>query len=75
MDRVLLAHLQRTPSRGPPLLVDLFDKLPPDLLCRFLSDRAGPLDYPRVMLATPMAEMTAAVVRSRALWLRAASGA
>ncbi|MCY0992849.1 lycopene cyclase family protein [Nannocystis sp. ILAH1] len=73
MDRVLLAHLQRTPSRGPPLFVDLFERLPPDLLCRFLSDHAGPLDYPRVMLATPMAEMTAAVVRSRALWLRAAT--
>lgn len=75
MDRVLLAHLQRTPSRGPPLFVDLFERLPADLMCRFLSDRAGPLDYPRVMLASPMAEMTAAVVRSRALWLRAASGA
>jgi len=73
MDRVLLSHLQRAPRRGPPLLVDLFEKLPPDLLCRFLSDHAGPLDYPRVMLATPMAEMTAAVLRSRALWLRAAS--
>lgn len=73
MDRVLLSHLQRRPARGPPLLVDLFEKLPPDLLCRFLSDHAGPLDYPRVMLATPMAEMTAAVLRSRALWLRAAS--
>jgi lycopene beta-cyclase len=75
MDRVLLAHLQRSPARGPPLLVDLFEKLPPDLLCRFLGDHAGPLDYPRVMLATPMAEMTGAVLRSRALWLRAASGA
>lgn len=74
MDRVLLAHLQREPSRGPPLLFGLFEKVPPEVLCRFLSDHAGPLDYPRVMLATPMAEMTAAVLRSRRLWLRPIHG-
>lgn len=71
MDRVLLSHLQRSPGRAPQLMVDLFERLPPDLLCRFLSDQARPLDYPRVMLATPLLEMTGAVVRSRALWLRA----
>lgn len=73
MDRVLLSHLQRRPARAPPLFFDLFKNLPADLLCRFLSDHAEALDYPRVMLATPMAEMTGAVLRSRGLWLRAAS--
>lgn len=70
MDRVLLSHLRRTPDRGPQIFVDLFEKLPADLMCRFLSDAARPLDYPRVMLASPLAEMTGAVLRSRALWLR-----
>lgn len=71
MDRVLLSHLHRAPERGPTIFVDLFERLAPDLLCRFLSDAARPLDYPRVMLATPLLEMTGAVVRSRALWMRA----
>ncbi len=70
MDRVLLSHLRRAPERGPGLFVDLFERLPAELLCRFLSDAARPLDYPRVMLATPLLEMTGAVVRSRALWMR-----
>lgn len=70
MDRVLLSHLHRAPERGPQIFVDLFERLPPDLLCRFLSDAARPLDYPRVMMASPLVEMTGAVLRSRALWLR-----
>lgn len=72
MDRVLLDHLRRAPERAPNLLVDLFERLDPELMCRFLSDQARPLDYPRVMLATPLLEMTGAVVRSRGLWLRRA---
>ena len=70
MDRVLLSHLQRSPERGPQIFVDLFERLPAELMCRFLSDEARPLDYPRVMLATPLLEMTGAVLRSRALWMR-----
>lgn len=70
MDRVLLSHLHRHPERGPQIFVDLFERLPADLLCRFLSDEARLLDYPRVMLASPLLEMTGAVLRSRALWMR-----
>lgn len=70
MDRVLLSHLHREPERGPEIFVDLFEKLPADLMCRFLSDAARPLDYPRVMLASPLLEMSGAVLRSRSLWLR-----
>lgn len=73
MDRVMLAYLRRRPERGPGLFVDLFERLPPELLCRFLTDHARPLDYPRVMLSTPLGEMTGEVVRSRALWLRPAA--
>ena len=70
MDRVFLSYLERHPGRGPGLFVDLFERLPPDLLCRFLTDHGSPLDGLRVMASTPLAQMTAEVVRSRARWLR-----
>ena len=70
MDRVFLSYLARHPGRGPALFVDLFERLPPDLLCRFLTDHGTPLDGLRVMASTPLAQMTAEVVRSRARWLR-----
>lgn len=70
MDRVFLSYLERHPERGPGLFVDLFERLPPDLLCRFLTDHGSPLDGLRVMACTPLAQMTAEVVRSRARWLR-----
>lgn len=72
MDRVFLSYLARHPDRGPALLVDLFEKLPPDLLCRFLTDHASPLDNLRVMASTPLGRMSAEVLRSRARWLRTA---
>ena len=70
MDRVFLSYLDHHPARAPALFVDLFEKLPPDLLCRFLTDHGSPLDGLRVMASTPLGQMTAEVVRSRARWLR-----
>lgn len=70
MDQVFLSYLERHPERGPGLFVDLFERLPADLLCRFLTDHGSPLDGLRVMASTPLAQMTAEVVRSRARWLR-----
>jgi lycopene beta-cyclase len=70
MDRVFLSYLDRHPGRGPALFADLFEKLPADLLCRFLTDHGSPLDGLRVMAATPLGQMTAEVLRSRARWLR-----
>lgn len=72
MDRVFLSYVDHHPARAPGLFVDLFERLPPALLCRFLTDHAGPLDNLRVMASTPLGEMTAEVVRSRARWLRRA---
>jgi lycopene beta-cyclase len=72
MDRVFLSYLERHPERGPALFVDLFERLPADLLCRFLTDHGSPLDGLRVMASTPLARMTAEVLRSRARWLRSA---
>ena len=50
-----------------------FDRLPPDLLIRFLSDHASARECLRVMTSTPLAAMTREVLRSRARWLRPAS--
>lgn len=72
MDRVFLSYIDRHPLRAPALFVDLFEKLPPALLCRFLTDHGGPLDSLRVMASTPLGQMTAEVLRSRARWLRSA---
>lgn len=70
MDRVFLSYIDHYPERAPALFVDLFKKLPPELLCRFLTDHAGALDNLRVMASTPLGQLTAEVVRSRARWLR-----
>ena len=48
------------------------NELPPALLCRFLTDRGSPLDRLRVMASTPLGQMTAEALRSRARWLRTA---
>lgn len=72
MDRVFLSYLDHHPGRAPALFVDLFEKLPPALLCRFLTDTGSPLDSLRVMASTPLGQMTAELLRSRARWLRSA---
>ncbi len=72
MDRVFLSYIDHHPGRAPALFVDLFEKLPPALLCRFLTDQGSPLDSLRVMASTPLGQMTAEVLRSRARWLRSA---
>ncbi len=72
MDRVFLSYIDRHPGRAPALFVDLFEKLPPELLCRFLTDHGSPLDSLRVMASSPLGRMTAEVLRSRARWLRSA---
>lgn len=72
MDRVFLSYIDRHPGRAPALFVDLFEKLPPELLCRFLTDHGSPLDSLRVMASSPLGRMTAEALRSRARWLRSA---
>lgn len=75
MDRVFLSQIARYPERAPDLFLDLFEKLPPELLIRFLSDQATPVEAMRVMASTPLAAMTREVLRSRARWLRPAVAA
>lgn len=53
MDAVFLRVLKEYPSLAPKIFFDLFAKVPPDALARFLSGVATPLDVARVVSACP----------------------
>ena len=53
MDAVFLRVLKEYPSLAPKIFFDLFAKVPPDALARFLSGVATPLDVVRVVSACP----------------------
>jgi lycopene beta-cyclase len=53
MDAVFLRVLREYPSLAPRIFFDLFAKVPPDALARFLSGVATPLDVARVVSACP----------------------
>ncbi len=59
LDRVFLTFLSRRPERAPALLAGLFERAPPDVLVRFLSDTSSVADdlaVVRVMPSAPMIE-------------------
>jgi lycopene beta-cyclase len=70
-DRIFLSYLGRFPEQGPAVLTRLFEKVPPRLLARFLSDQASWAEGTGVMRQMPLVGMTREVVRSAPLWLRA----
>lgn len=53
MDAVFLRVLKEYPSLAPKIFYDLFVKVSPDALARFLSGVATPLDVARVVSACP----------------------
>jgi lycopene beta-cyclase len=53
MDAVFLRVLKEYPSLAPKIFFDLFAKVSPDALARFLSGVATPLDVARVVSACP----------------------
>jgi lycopene beta-cyclase len=53
MDAVFLRVLKEYPALAPKIFFDLFAKVPPDALARFLSGVATPLDVARVVSACP----------------------
>lgn len=53
MDAVFLRVLREYPSLAPKIFFDLFAKVSPDALARFLSGVATPLDVARVVSACP----------------------
>ena len=53
MDAVFLRVLKQYPALAPKIFFDLFAKVSPDALARFLSGVATPLDVARVVSACP----------------------
>lgn len=72
MDRMFLAFMRRRPERMPELFLRLFERVPPDALARFLSDRAGVRDIAAVVMAMPALPMLVEATRSLRLWARPA---
>jgi len=71
MDRIFLSYLAKNPDRGAEVFVDLFEKVPPAGLVRFLTETGSMADLLRVMTAMPRRSMTMETFRSTGLWLRA----
>lgn len=69
-DRVFLSYLARHTPAAPATLVQLFEKVPPTLLARFLADRTAASESVEVMKHMPALPMTAEVLRSPKIWLR-----
>ena len=72
MDRLFLAFLRRHPERMPALFLRMFERVAPDVLVRFLSDRASLRDAAQVAAALPVLPMLGEAIRSFRLWARSA---
>jgi lycopene beta-cyclase len=65
MDRLFLHVIQRQPSLAPQLFVDMFDRVEPQRLIRFLSDRGRFIDYLSIALALPFQPFVQQLIRWR----------
>lgn len=72
MDRMFLAFMRRDPARMPQLFLHMFEKVAPDVLVRFLSDRSTLRDAAAVAMALPKLPMLREAMRSLRLWARSA---
>ena len=53
LDTVFLRYIEQHPGHAPGIFFNLFDRVKPDALVRFLSDVARPADYSAVIRAMP----------------------
>jgi lycopene beta-cyclase len=53
LDTVFLRYIEQRPEQAPELFFNLFDRVKPDALVRFLSDVARPADYSAVIRSMP----------------------
>ena len=53
LDTVFLRYIEQHPGHAPEIFFNLFDRVKPDALVRFLSDVARPADYSAVIRAMP----------------------
>lgn len=70
LDRIFLSFLRSHPERAPEIFFRLFDRVPTDVLIRFLSERSSLSDELRVMASLPALDFTREAARSTKLWLR-----
>jgi lycopene beta-cyclase len=53
LDRIFLSYLKRHPLSSPAIFLELFRRVPPERLVRFLSDQANLADLSAVILSMP----------------------
>lgn len=70
LDRIFLSYVARHPERAPAMLAQLFERVDPLTLARFLSDASSPAETLRAMAAMPFAPLGAETFRAARLWLR-----
>jgi len=70
LDRIFVGYLDRHPEGAPGVLFDLFDRVPADVVARFLSDAGTVADDLRVMKAMPALPLVAEAARRPTRWLR-----
>ena len=70
LDRIFLAVISSYPGLAPTIFAGLFQRVEPDALVRFLSDRARPGDVMAVVNAMPTWPFMRQAVTSAPLWLR-----
>jgi lycopene beta-cyclase len=64
LDRCFLSHLDEHPERGPSLFTRLFDRVPPEILVRFLSETGTFSDDFTIMLSLPTLPFAQSMVRA-----------
>jgi lycopene beta-cyclase len=64
LDRVFLSYLARRPDEAPDLFARLFERVPAEVLVRFLSECGTIADDIRVMAALPAAPFAREAIRS-----------
>jgi lycopene beta-cyclase len=53
LDAIFLAYIEQHPQQAPEIFFNLFNRVQPDALVRFLSDIATPADIAAVIRAMP----------------------
>jgi lycopene beta-cyclase len=70
IDAVFLGFLASTPEQAPETFYRLFERVPAEVLVRFLSEISRPHEDLRVMAATRWTRMIAETLRTARRWLR-----
>ncbi len=69
LDRIFLAVIEQRPDRAPEVFAQLFQRVEPDALVRFLTDRPQPADVLAVMMAMPKWLFARRAMIAAPIWL------